>query len=396
MNHFFTPEWAQVLVALSIIGAAFISEDAATITAATLAATMSVDVAVSFVSAVAGLWIGDLGVYAVARWGRESWRKQTWYRRATSRFSFQEVTAPAMGSLAFSRFLPGSRLPAYIAAGLGRMDFGRFAAITATTAVLYAGLVFEAVRLFPHQVQAAKSGLSTLGVVLPVFFLGWFVSRSLLPKLSQNLSRGWQRIARWEFWPPYVFYAPVVGILAWLAVRYRTALPTAANPGQKNGGLIGESKIEILQQLRAIAPEKTAESFLISQGEWEERFRQLVEIVREQAIPFPFVMKPDTAQRGAGFRKITSMEQAQSHLRAVDAALVLQRYAAGPLEAGVFYYRFPGWRRGRIFGITRKVFPEIVGDGVHSIGELIEADDRARFMRAVYERRLGRDAAARP
>ena len=52
--------------ALVIIVAAFVSEDAATVTAATLAAGSLLDVRLSFLSAVAGLWVGDLGVYAAA------------------------------------------------------------------------------------------------------------------------------------------------------------------------------------------------------------------------------------------------------------------------------------------------------------------------------------------
>jgi hypothetical protein len=61
------------------------------------------------------------------------------------------------------------------------------------------------------------------------------------------------------------------------------------------------------------------------------------------------VLKPDGLQRGAGFRKIESFKQAKQYLAAVSLPLILQRYAPGPKEAGIFYYRFPEEERGHIF-----------------------------------------------
>jgi len=60
----------------------------------------------------------------------------------------------------------------------------------------------------------------------------------------------------------------------------------------------------------------------------------------------------------------------------------------GPEEAGIFYYRFPKEQKGHILGITRKQFPLLVGDGVHSIRELIEADSRARLIAQTYLERF--------
>jgi hypothetical protein len=68
--------------------------------------------------------------------------------------------------------------------------------------------------------------------------------------------------------------------------------------------------------------------------------------------------------------------------------VILQRYAAGPFEAGVFYYRYPNEQRGHIFAITEKVFPTITGDGIHTLEELIRADHRAGLMARTYLRRF--------
>jgi hypothetical protein len=46
-----------------------------------------------------------------------------------------------------------------------------------------------------------------------------------------------------EFWPPYLFYAPVVAYWIWQGLRHRSlSLPTIANPLMELGGLAGESK----------------------------------------------------------------------------------------------------------------------------------------------------------
>jgi hypothetical protein len=194
-----------------------------------------------------------------------------------------------------------------------------------------------------------------------------------------------------------VFYAPVALICGWLGIRYRgLSLPSIANLNQRNGGIIGESKMEILRKLRNVAAGFTAETYFVAEGTVEERMKRVENIVNLHKLTFPLVLKPDTAQRGAGFRKLSSFQDAQSYLALVKAPLVLQPYVEGPHEAGIFYYRFPGAPEGQIFGITRKRFPSIIGDGQHTIAQLIENDERARFMEAVYKKRLGAGAGRVP
>jgi len=50
----------------------------------------------------------------------------------------------------------------------------------------------------------------------------------------------------------------------------------------------------------------------------------------------------------------------------------------------VFYYRIPGEERGRIFSITDKVFPVVVGDGRSTLAELIWSHPRYRMQGAVF------------
>jgi len=137
------------------------------------------------------------------------------------------------------------------------------------------------------------------------------------------------------------------------------------------------------------SPGLTADGYLVPQGSISERIDGIQDVCYRHEIGFPFVLKPDTAQRGAGFKKIQSRDEAKQYLGQVSAPLVLQRYIAGPHEAGIFYYRLPHETRGHIFGITRKQFPAVIGDGVRTLRELVKADSRACLIAPTYLRRFG-------
>ena len=388
---------STIAASAAIILAALFSEDAATITAASLAASSMLDVRLAFFSAFAGLWVGDLGVYAMARLGKEQTMRMNWFSKVSNSLCDQPASIQNGWTLALSRFFPGTRLPAYISAGLTRMSFFRFAGITAATAAVWSAVVFTLILAFPAQAQTTMDRITKLTVAGLSVFAVLALWRWQGLRVRSKLRHVWQRVSRWEFWPAWIFYAPVPVMCAWLSVRYRgISLPTIANLNQKNGGIIGESKIEILRELMHTSPDATARAFLIPEESVEERLTRIEHILKVHRIAFPFVLKPDTAQRGAGFRKVRSLEDAKMHLLQVTQPLMLQRYVEGPCEAGVFYYRFPHESQGHIFGITRKRFPALTGDGVHSLEELIARDERARFLKDVYVRRLGPDARRVP
>src|ERR1700712_4805979 len=61
----------------------------------------------------------------------------------------------------------------------------------------------------------------------------------------------WHRFTHFEFWPWWVFYAPVIGYVIFrLVPKFRSlTVFTAANPAIPAGGLLGESKSLILRAL---------------------------------------------------------------------------------------------------------------------------------------------------
>jgi membrane protein DedA with SNARE-associated domain len=379
-------------LASAIVLGALVSEDGATIAAATLAASSMLDARLAFFSAFAGLWVGDLGIYALARQTAPAIRQHPWFKgwfakSAAKRSSYYQNAKHL--SLALSRFVPGTRLPAYIAAGIDRMPLLIFALTTAISALVWVFLVFAGIRVAPSHGVAARHQLA----LLSLFGLGLYALLKVWQHWNQEIRRAvrpWvHRMVKWEFWPAWLFYSPVALFCTFLGIRYRGfSLPTIANLNQKNGGIVGESKIGILRTLMESSPEFTADGYLIAPGTPSERMTKIREVCHQNEIAFPLVLKPDTAQRGAGFRKIQSFDEAERYVEMVSAPILLQRYIAGPKEAGIFYYRLPGEQRGHIFGITRKRFPAVRGDGAQTLRELILADPRARLLARTYLERF--------
>jgi membrane protein DedA with SNARE-associated domain len=388
------PNPEAVVLASGIMAAAFVSEDGATVTAATLAASCLLDAKLAFLSAFSGLWVGDLGVYAIARYLKPVAESNRWYSRVAYAIP-RGATNDDGGAwaLAASRFFPGTRLPSYVSAGLRGMPVALFSAITAITALLWTSLVFALIHLAPGRTQQATSHLPfavALGIAMFMVLYAWRIwGTAICAQVTKRLAR----FQKWEFWPAWIFYPPVAAYCFWLGVKHRSfASPAIANLNQKNGGIIGESKIGILQELMEVAPEVTAEAHLVSEGQIKDRMARIMSLCEREGITTPFVLKPNTAQRGAGFKKIRNPSEIKTYLTRVTVQLILQRYVAAPKEAGIFYYRFPGEPKGHILGITRKEFPFVVGDGVRTIRELIDADPRAGLIAATYRKRFGAEA----
>jgi hypothetical protein len=216
--------------------------------------------------------------------------------------------------------------------------------------------------------------------------LAW-LRAALTPGRRARLVAAVSRIWRWEFWPMWIFYPPVVAWVALLAARYRgLATLAAANPGFPDGGFVGESKLEIL---RLLPHGWTLPAALLEPGPAGVRASRLARLLEANGWAFPVVLKPDVGERGVGVRLVASLAEAESYLWAVSGPVVVQRFHPGPYEAGIFYYRIPGEPRGRIFSITDKRFPEVAGDGSATLQELVLAHPRYRMQAGRFLQRLG-------
>ena len=385
-------EWMPVATAAGFFLATFALEDAAAVGAGLLLASGGISWPAAFLACFLGIWMGDAGLYALARCAGREWFERSSLRRFSAKVSKSEHWFAGRGTtiLIFSRLIPGARLPTYLAAGFLRVPFQRFLLVTGLASFLWTLTILFLAQAFGTRLI---TWLGTYKLTAPVLLgagLTLLIVLQLLRRTFANfhLPRFADRFARWrhwEFWPAWIFYPPVVINYLWLALKYRgLTLPTVANPTMFSGGIVGESKISILKDLYATSPEFTAEAELLGGNSVSERLRSLDEVRARLNLEFPFVLKPDMGQRGAGVKLIRTREQADEYLRQTSAPLVVQRYAPGPHELGIFYYRFPHEPHGHIFAITEKVFPKLVGNGRDTIAELIKRDPRARFVRDTY------------
>ncbi len=389
-------EWIPFTKAAGFFLATFVLEDVAAVGAGLLLATGGISWSAAFAACFLGIWMGDAGLYALARYAGRGWFERSSLRRFTAKVAESERWFAERGTpiLIFSRLVPGARLPTYLAAGFLRVPLPRFLIITGvascvwTVAILFLAQTFGE-RLTNWLGTYKHAGLLLLGVGVLLFGTLQLLRRAFVNFNSRRFIARLSRWRHWEFWPAWMFYPPVGIYCAWLALKYRgLEVVTAANPGIFSGGIVGESKIATLKELSLSSPEFTAEAELVAGDTLAARLRSLDEIRTRLGVNFPFILKPDVGQRGAGIKLIRSKKQAEAYLRQTSAPLVAQRYAPGPLEAGIFYYRFPHEARGHIFAITEKLFPVLVGDGKSTVKELIWRDPRARFMADKYVQRF--------
>ena len=354
----------------------WLSEDAAVLGAAVAAASGSLPVKPCFLACFGGLWSGDILLFMIARHGGRPLAERFFLRGSRWSASMEKSEAwfrrRGILALVISRFVPGLRLTTFLAAGFLRMNTLLFTLVTGMMAALWAFSIFLLVRLMGNAAPAAFDALKGhLYMIMAGSLLALGVIH-LLPRVVSHLSR-------WEFWPAWLFYLPIGLRYLGLAARYGSmTLPSAANPCMKTGGLIGESKFEILRELRSIAPDFVPDTTLIPVD--GDRVAALEMFMSTAGITYPVVLKPDLGFRGSGFRIARSLEHAVSYLNSVTVPVIAQRYVEGPYEAGLFYCRMPGEERGRILAITEKEFPELVADGNLTIAELILADERARLQ----------------
>src|SRR5947208_3190343 len=138
---------AQALLAsTAIVLLSFISEDAATISSALSLFGGPINWQLGFAACFAGIWLGDLGLYSLARCLGKPILKSRWIARFADADAIEwcqtRFNDHASLKLLASRFVPGTRLPTFLAAGLLSMPYYRFLYVTGFGDSLCVGGIF--------------------------------------------------------------------------------------------------------------------------------------------------------------------------------------------------------------------------------------------------------------
>ncbi len=387
---------ALLIVFLLLVFAAYVSEDLAGVAAGLLAAQGRLD----FTVAVAACYVGNLSSDLVIAWlarvlGRPALGLPP-FKWWVSDASIEEASAwlrrRALAVVLASRFLPGTRLPICLAAGILRTSLPRLCFCFAVAGAIWTPAFVGVNALLGREAVARLGGRlpgGIFGAALVLALVIFTVRSVVLPLLTWRGRRLWRgrllRIRRWEFWPTWAFYPPLALHILWQGLlRGNLTAFTAINPSMPLGGLVGESKSHILDGLAGIGEALPAWRRL-GTGRPEERVAALRRFLKDENLDYPVVLKPDTGERGRGVAVARTEADAVAFFEKTPGPALAQEFVDGE-EYGVFWARRPGRRSGHVFSITHKVRPTVTGDGTSTLERLILNDPRAVAIAHVYRR----------
>src|SRR5438046_2391808 len=209
---------ATLFASAAIVLLSFVSEDAAAVSSALSIFGGPFSWPLGFVSCFAGIWLGDLGLYSLARCAGKNLMRGRWLARladpATIARCEKTFERNSTFTLIATRFIPGTRLPTYLAAGLFAMPARRFALITAIGALLWISVFFALTKLLGShavvwftftQTKIAAFVFTALSLLSATFMARKVLTMSILRQIT-IAARRW---THWELWPARWFYVRV-------------------------------------------------------------------------------------------------------------------------------------------------------------------------------------------
>jgi hypothetical protein len=183
-------------------------------------------------------------------------------------------------------------------------------------------------------------------------------------KIAHNII---QKITNWEAWPFKLIYTPMS--VFWLWYTFRSGAVwffTSSNPKLTFGGMEGEPKKEMYALLPSHLYPATFNVLP------QENIILLKEKLIQHKIKYPFIVKPEVGGQGILLRKIDDEAALKHYHTLMPWEYIVQDLVYYPMEVSVFYIRNPKEKRGTITGFLHKIPLQVTGDGIHTLGELIQ------------------------
>lgn len=401
---------------LTLFFTSFVQEDFAVLTGGVFVINKELPLLFAFLSLYLGIIISDIGIYGLGVAARSIPWTQKYLLNSNVQYAKKKIEKGLIPSVSLCRLCPGLLFPTFVACGWLGIPFLHFTLITVVAAAVYAvTLLFLITTIgapIVHQIGTA-GWVILLGVSISVIiFKSTRASKMRLKStnskcdqssetlsLSGMPSYSWKnnKVALSEKIPPILFYAPVVIQWLILGIRYRSlTLPTISNPHVEAGGLWGESKSDLLNQISDEYQTYVAKFITVSRKSSESNdFKTALSKLKDASIPFPLVAKPDIGWQGYGVRLIDNEDELREYIASypLKKTIILQKYIPHSGEAGVFYIRIPGEEHGCVTSLTLRYYPHVTGDGVSTVKELIHKDERTRhklhFFRGNDDRHAG-------
>ena len=194
----------------------------------------------------------------------------------------------------------------------------------------------------------------------------------LFLRINSALKKFSKKILNWEAWPFELIYAPMVPFWIWYIVRSRAVwFFTSSNPKLTFGGMEGEPKREMYDLL---PDDLYPTTFNVLPA---ESFKDVLAKLSSSTIDYPLIVKPEIGGQGILFRKIDDETALQHYHSLVPAEYIIQRMVNYPIEVSVFHIRHPEEPKGIITGFLHKIPLQVLGDGKHTLNQLVMLNEKA-------------------
>lgn len=375
----------------AIFWTTFVLEEGAAALAVLLVLAEKLSLPTATTAVFLGVVASDIGLYILGYAASHFKWVRRWVDVVKLRQGDEWMQQSLLPLVILCRFLPWALPPMFIACGFFGLPFTRLVWLSAVSAALWTVVVVGSMLGFGLFMLDHPESWGWGGALLVLLIVVYSRRRKEAleppPQKKPEVIEGkdipptWpqnQTVCWYERMPAWLFYTPVVLYWLGLALRYRSlTLPTAANPSFEVGGLVGESKLQVLAQVSArvvnwFAPH-TALTRSSEPGSAVLDTQRALQALAAAGLDFPLVAKPDRGHHGHGVRPIDGSEALASYIATFPPGeiIVLQKRILFDGEAGVFYVRLPGTSSGRIFSLNLSEPAQVTGDGETTLGTLI-------------------------
>lgn len=402
-----------IVLMLVILVCTFVAEDPTCLASGLLVAQGLVEFVPAMLACLIGIFIGDSALYMIGRFfGRPVLRKPPfrWIisEQEVDRMSdWFEKNPKGFALIVSARFIPGSRVPIFVSAGIMRLNMLKLILLFFIAAAVWTPpLILLAEKVGAGVIDKFKEWHHNAAwIVVGAIVALWLLTHYIIPAFTWlgrrrhvMLRRQW---TRHEFWPQFILKIPTLVHFWAQALMHRSfTLFTLANRGLgDDGGHPAGSKFEhytnfFAEKENPLVAAVSVKTLLVPAADpLDLRLENALKLMRDNEVAFPCIIKPDIGDGGVGVLILRSREHLRNWLEVNPDDAVLQELVGGN-EYEVVWARRPGRSRGHIQAVVQKDFVNVRGDGERKLEELIWADDTSVSNGKLFSR-LNFKAAAR-
>ena len=384
--------WILMLI---IVLCCLVAEDPTCLATGLLVGMGLIDFWSGAMACTVSIFIGDVALYSIGRFfGKQALTRAPlkWLLKPhqLDQWAGWFSTPRGMFVVVSSRFVPASRVPTFITAGILRLSPLRLGVLLFLAALVWTPvLMLIGLRWGPVIIEKLNEYHRIAGwIVVGMLLLLYFSTHWLLPALTwrgrRQLVMKVRNLLQPSLWPAAILYLPVrLGVL-YHSIRCRSLTAFAsANPAfGRIGGFIGDAKSLLLRPFQRDS--RCCPTLALAQEDQvEERLKEADAFA--VCHGFPLVFKPEVAEDGSGLRFVRDEARLEALVRGAKEDFLLQKFIPG-LEFEVVWRRNPGQDDGRIMALVQKQDVVVRGDGEQTLEELIWLDEFAVSRGELYQR----------